>query len=117
MGYAKWALEVGQLSLRENPQPSKFKGCCCVARVTWDRSQRKGGIFTLLCSLDPLDCIPLQLYQPLGLRVALTGLEVWSNRDKITVSRKAEETLENFLRWRETDLLKRKQHDNVQLIT
>ncbi|XP_048801292.1 disintegrin and metalloproteinase domain-containing protein 8 isoform X6 [Lagopus muta] len=58
-----------------------------------------------------------KLYQPLGLRVALTGLEVWSNRDKITVSRKAEETLENFLRWRETDLLKRKQHDNVQLIT
>ena len=47
----------------------------------------------------------------------MTGLEVWSNRDKITVSRKAEETLENFLRWRETDLLKRKQHDNVQLIT
>ncbi|XP_021237519.1 disintegrin and metalloproteinase domain-containing protein 8 isoform X2 [Numida meleagris] len=58
-----------------------------------------------------------KLYQPLGLRVALIGLEVWSNRDKITVSRKAEETLENFLRWRETDLLKRKQHDNVQLIT
>ncbi|POI33220.1 hypothetical protein CIB84_003028 [Bambusicola thoracicus] len=58
-----------------------------------------------------------KLYQSLGLRVALIGLEVWSNRDKITVSRKAEETLENFLRWRETDLLKRKQHDNVQLIT
>ncbi|XP_040530710.1 disintegrin and metalloproteinase domain-containing protein 8 isoform X3 [Gallus gallus] len=58
-----------------------------------------------------------KLYQSLGLRVALIGLEVWSNRDKITVSRKAEETLENFLRWREMDLLKRKQHDNVQLIT
>ncbi|XP_015721658.1 disintegrin and metalloproteinase domain-containing protein 8 isoform X3 [Coturnix japonica] len=58
-----------------------------------------------------------KLYQPLGLRVALIGLEVWSNRDKITVSSKAEETLENFLRWREKDLLKRKQHDNVQLIT
>uniref|UniRef100_A0A8C9EY46 ADAM metallopeptidase domain 8 n=1 Tax=Pavo cristatus TaxID=9049 RepID=A0A8C9EY46_PAVCR len=58
-----------------------------------------------------------KLYQPLGLRVALIGLEVWNNWDKITVSRNAEETLENFLRWRETDLLKRKQHDNVQLIT
>ncbi|XP_071896359.1 disintegrin and metalloproteinase domain-containing protein 8 isoform X13 [Anas platyrhynchos] len=58
-----------------------------------------------------------KLYQPLGLRVALIGLEVWSNRDKITVSRNAEVTLENFLRWRETELLKRKQHDNAQLIT
>ncbi|NWZ22151.1 ADAM8 protein, partial [Asarcornis scutulata] len=58
-----------------------------------------------------------KLYQPLGLRVALIGLEVWSNRDKITVSRNAEMTLENFLRWRETELLKRKQHDNAQLIT
>ncbi|XP_035185847.1 disintegrin and metalloproteinase domain-containing protein 8 isoform X4 [Oxyura jamaicensis] len=58
-----------------------------------------------------------KLYQPLGLRVALIGLEVWSNRDKITISRNAEVTLENFLRWREMDLLKRKQHDNAQLIT
>lgn len=47
----------------------------------------------------------------------MIGLEVWSNRDKITVSRNAEVTLENFLRWREMELLKRKQHDNAQLIT
>ncbi|NXL90111.1 ADAM8 protein, partial [Alectura lathami] len=58
-----------------------------------------------------------KLYQPLGLRVALIGLEVWSNRDKIVVSRNAEETLDNFLRWREMELLKRKPHDNAQLIT
>ncbi|XP_064369606.1 disintegrin and metalloproteinase domain-containing protein 8 [Dromaius novaehollandiae] len=58
-----------------------------------------------------------KLYQPLHLRVALIGLEVWSNKDKITVSPNPEVTLDNFLHWRETELLKKKKHDNAQLIT
>ncbi|NXX22310.1 ADAM8 protein, partial [Podargus strigoides] len=58
-----------------------------------------------------------KLYQPLHLRVALIGLEVWSHKDKITVSPNPEVTLDNFLRWREAELLRRKPHDNAQLIT
>ncbi|NXO64610.1 ADAM8 protein, partial [Phainopepla nitens] len=58
-----------------------------------------------------------KLYQPLRLRVALIGLEVWNHRDKITVSPKPEETLDNFLHWRELELLRKKPHDNAQLIT
>ncbi|NXH94333.1 ADAM8 protein, partial [Pachycephala philippinensis] len=58
-----------------------------------------------------------KLYQPLRLRVALIGLEVWNHRDKITVSPKPEETLDNFLHWRESELLRKKPHDNAQLIT
>ncbi|NXJ72043.1 ADAM8 protein, partial [Rostratula benghalensis] len=58
-----------------------------------------------------------KLYQPLHLRVALIGLEVWSHRDKIVVSPNPEVTLDNFLHWREAELLRRKPHDNAQLIT
>ncbi|NWS43929.1 ADAM8 protein, partial [Probosciger aterrimus] len=58
-----------------------------------------------------------KLYQPLRLRVALIGLEVWSYKDKIVVSPNPEVTLDNFLHWREAELLRRKPHDNAQLIT
>ncbi|NXO44786.1 ADAM8 protein, partial [Locustella ochotensis] len=58
-----------------------------------------------------------KLYQPLRLRVALIGLEVWNHRDKIAVSPKPEVTLDNFLHWRESELLRKKPHDNAQLIT
>ncbi|KAM7101992.1 disintegrin and metalloproteinase domain-containing protein 8 isoform 4-T4 [Ciconia maguari] len=58
-----------------------------------------------------------KLYQPLHLRVALIGLEVWSHKDKIVVSPNPEVTLDNFLHWREAELLQRKPHDNAQLIT
>ncbi|XP_033921411.1 disintegrin and metalloproteinase domain-containing protein 8 isoform X1 [Melopsittacus undulatus] len=58
-----------------------------------------------------------KLYQPLRLRVALIGLEVWSYKDKILVSPNPELTLDHFLQWREAELLRRKPHDNAQLIT
>ncbi|XP_075279400.1 disintegrin and metalloproteinase domain-containing protein 8 isoform X3 [Opisthocomus hoazin] len=58
-----------------------------------------------------------KLYQPLRLRVALIGLEVWSHKDKIVVSPNPEVTLDNFLHWREAELLQRKPNDNAQLIT
>ncbi|NXA42401.1 ADAM8 protein, partial [Eudromia elegans] len=58
-----------------------------------------------------------KLYQSLHVRVALIGLEVWNHKDKIMVSPNPEVTLDNFLRWRETELLKKKKHDNAQLIT
>ncbi|NXJ91957.1 ADAM8 protein, partial [Corythaixoides concolor] len=58
-----------------------------------------------------------KLYQPLRLRVALIGLEVWNHKDKIVVSPNPEVTLDNFLHWREAELLRRKPHDNAQLIT
>lgn len=59
---------------------------------------------------------PPQLYQELSFRVVLVGLEIW-NKDKFYISRYANVTLENFLSWREQNLLGRHPHDNVQLIT
>lgn len=55
-------------------------------------------------------------YRPLNVRVALTGLEVWSDRDKIRVEKSPADTLSNFLEWRTTELLPRLRHDNAQLI-
>ncbi|XP_021083713.1 disintegrin and metalloproteinase domain-containing protein 8 isoform X2 [Mesocricetus auratus] len=57
-----------------------------------------------------------KLYQELNIRVVLVGLEIW-NQDKFYISRYANVTLDNFLNWREQNLLGRHPHDNVQLIT
>uniref|UniRef100_A0AAQ6A7U5 ADAM metallopeptidase domain 15 n=1 Tax=Amphiprion ocellaris TaxID=80972 RepID=A0AAQ6A7U5_AMPOC len=57
-----------------------------------------------------------QFYRPLNVRVALTGLEIWSDRDKIRVEKSPIDTLNNFLQWRSRDLLPRLRHDNAQLV-
>ncbi|XP_078100607.1 disintegrin and metalloproteinase domain-containing protein 12 isoform X3 [Sander vitreus] len=55
-------------------------------------------------------------YRPLNVRVALTGLEIWSDHDKIRVEKTPTDTLNNFLDWRTRELLPRLRHDNAQLI-
>ncbi|CAN9514460.1 unnamed protein product [Ophioblennius macclurei] len=55
-------------------------------------------------------------YRPLNVRVALTGLEIWSDRDKILVAKSPTDTLNNFLSWRTRELLPRLRHDNAQLV-
>ncbi|KAM8827067.1 disintegrin and metalloproteinase domain-containing protein 12 isoform 3-T4 [Synchiropus picturatus] len=55
-------------------------------------------------------------YRPLNVRVALTGLEIWSDRDKIIVEKNPADTLNNFLDWRTRELLPRLRHDNAQLV-
>ncbi|XP_048881858.1 disintegrin and metalloproteinase domain-containing protein 15 isoform X3 [Brienomyrus brachyistius] len=55
-------------------------------------------------------------YRPLNVRVALVGLEIWSDRDKIRVDKNPTETLQRFLEWRRRELLPRLRHDNAQLV-
>ncbi|XP_068585947.1 disintegrin and metalloproteinase domain-containing protein 15 isoform X2 [Cebidichthys violaceus] len=55
-------------------------------------------------------------YRPLNVRVALTGLEIWSDRDKILVEKSPTDTLNHFLDWRTRELLPRLRHDNAQLV-
>lgn len=57
-----------------------------------------------------------QFYRPLNVRVALTGVEIWSDRDQIQVDKTPSRTLNNFLEWRSRDLLPRFPHDNAQLV-
>lgn len=90
--------------------------------MSWAWLQFLGAVGASPLQLQPqprrsLGSVPPQLYQPLRLRVALIGLEVWNHRDKITVSPNPEVTLDNFLHWRESELLRKKPHDNAQLIT
>ncbi|NWY07432.1 ADA15 protein, partial [Nothoprocta ornata] len=56
-------------------------------------------------------------FQPLGVRVALLAVEVWSQGDLVRVGSSGRAALERFLRWRHRDLLPRLPHDNAQLLT
>ncbi|XP_057576626.1 disintegrin and metalloproteinase domain-containing protein 28 [Hippopotamus amphibius kiboko] len=57
------------------------------------------------------------LYKKLSTHVALIGMEIWNDKDKINISPNASLTLENFSKWRGGVLLRRKHHDVAQLIT
>ncbi|XP_067457960.1 zinc metalloproteinase-disintegrin-like VLAIP-A [Thunnus thynnus] len=57
------------------------------------------------------------VYKPMRTFIALVGLEIWSNRDLISVTPPAGANLDAFMKWRNSDLVKRKKHDNAQLIS
>uniref|UniRef100_A0AAV2LHQ5 Disintegrin and metalloproteinase domain-containing protein 12 n=1 Tax=Knipowitschia caucasica TaxID=637954 RepID=A0AAV2LHQ5_KNICA len=58
-----------------------------------------------------------KFYRALNIRVALVGLEVWSDVDKCPVTQDPFTTLHEFLDWRKVKLLPVKPHDNAQLIS
>lgn len=58
-----------------------------------------------------------KLYRPVGVRVMLVGVEIWSYKDQIEVSTNPEVTLGRFLDWRQRSLLPWNKHDNAQFIT
>lgn len=66
--------------------------------------------------MDSFSLLPLQYYKPLNIRVALIGLEVWTNQDLISVTDNPHSTLAAFLSWRSKQLHKLP-NDNAQLIT
>lgn len=57
------------------------------------------------------------LYKKLNTHVALVGIEIWNDEDKIKITPNASFTLEGFSKWRGSVLLRRKRHDVAQLIT
>ncbi|MED6263050.1 hypothetical protein CHARACLAT_000359 [Characodon lateralis] len=74
---------------------------------SFDKTQQK-----LLEAVNLVD----KYYKALNIRVALIGLEVWSNQDKIDVSNNSHSTLAAFLSWRRK-MLKTLPNDNAQLVT
>uniref|UniRef100_A0A8C1AJH0 ADAM metallopeptidase domain 28 n=1 Tax=Cyprinus carpio carpio TaxID=630221 RepID=A0A8C1AJH0_CYPCA len=56
-------------------------------------------------------------YKEINTFIALTGFEVWTDNDKITVSPVAGATLESFTQWRNNDLMKRQKHDNAHFLS
>nr|XP_055151690.1 disintegrin and metalloproteinase domain-containing protein 28 isoform X4 [Symphalangus syndactylus] len=57
------------------------------------------------------------LYKKLNTHVALVGMEIWTDKDKIKITPNASFTLENFSKWRGSVLSRRRRHDIAQLIT
>ncbi|XP_078129812.1 disintegrin and metalloproteinase domain-containing protein 12 [Sander vitreus] len=58
-----------------------------------------------------------KFYRALNIRVALVGLEVWTDSDKCPITQDPFTTLHEFLDWRKVKLLPQKPHDNAQLIS
>ncbi|XP_051502053.1 disintegrin and metalloproteinase domain-containing protein 12 [Myxocyprinus asiaticus] len=58
-----------------------------------------------------------KFYRVLNIRVALVGLEVWSDADKCAITQDPFTTLHEFLDWRKLRLLPQRPHDNAQLIS
>ncbi|XP_061907495.1 disintegrin and metalloproteinase domain-containing protein 28 [Entelurus aequoreus] len=57
------------------------------------------------------------VYKPLRTFIALVGLEIWSNGDLISITPPASANLNAFMNWRNSELSKRKKHDNAHLIS
>ncbi|KAG1661234.1 Mitochondrial proton/calcium exchanger protein [Nymphon striatum] len=59
----------------------------------------------------------LQLYEPLNIYIALVGIVIWDDFDKIKISSSGETTLKHFLKYRWKKLLYDYPNDNAQLLT
>ncbi|XP_055617337.1 disintegrin and metalloproteinase domain-containing protein 12-like [Toxorhynchites rutilus septentrionalis] len=57
------------------------------------------------------------IYRPLNIYIALVGVVIWSDQDPIEISKDSKKTLENFLHYRRSTLLKMIPHDNAHLLT
>ncbi|XP_060762638.1 zinc metalloproteinase-disintegrin-like crotastatin [Neoarius graeffei] len=57
------------------------------------------------------------VYKPMNTFIALIALEIWTDADKIMVTTPAGDTLVEFTKWRNENLIKRQKHDNAYLIT
>ncbi|XP_052448924.1 zinc metalloproteinase-disintegrin-like batroxstatin-3 [Carassius gibelio] len=57
------------------------------------------------------------VYKEINTFVALTGFEVWTDSDKITVSSVAKDTLNAFSHWSYSDLIERQKHDSAHLLS
>ncbi|XP_037668763.1 ADAM DEC1 [Choloepus didactylus] len=57
------------------------------------------------------------IYNTIDVQVALVGMEIWSDSDKIKVEPNVGTTFNNFLRWHHSNLRKMKIHDHAQLLS
>nr|XP_005607745.1 ADAM DEC1 isoform X2 [Equus caballus] len=57
------------------------------------------------------------IYKTIDVQVALVGMEIWSDGDKIKVDSNIGVTFNNFLNWHRSNLGKKKIHDHAQLLS
>lgn len=98
---------------RPSAEPERFVELFVVVdKAEYQRfgSQTKPRILGVVNHVD-------KVYRSINTRVILVGLEIWTNENLIDVDMSSESTLDHFLIWRQTDLLKRVKHDNAQFVT
>uniref|UniRef100_A0A8C6T2J4 ADAM metallopeptidase domain 28 n=1 Tax=Neogobius melanostomus TaxID=47308 RepID=A0A8C6T2J4_9GOBI len=96
--------------VHEEDSSESTPAVCGVANTTWNddyepptgRSRSRSAV---------------SAYKPLRTFVALVGLEVWSGGDQISITPPAGANLDAFMKWRNTELVKLKNHDNAHLIS
>ncbi|XP_067397557.1 disintegrin and metalloproteinase domain-containing protein 20-like [Emydura macquarii macquarii] len=86
--------------------------------VANDRFIRSGGNETQVME-QVLDIVNIadSVYDPLGVRVFLVGLEIWTQNNLITLDNSISVLLSTFNKWREKELPSRLPHDAGHLIT
>ncbi|XP_076058765.1 disintegrin and metalloproteinase domain-containing protein 28-like [Oratosquilla oratoria] len=57
------------------------------------------------------------IYRPLGLKVVVVGVEVWTTKDRVAILGDSGKTLTNFQPYRKELLSRGINHDNLQLLT
>lgn len=95
------------------PGPLNFVELFVVVDNTEHKRYGKETRSRILAVVNHID----KLYRSLNIRIVLVGLEIWSHRDLVHVDENPDVALNNLMLWRQADLLKRKKHDNVQLVT
>uniref|UniRef100_A0A087XLJ6 ADAM metallopeptidase domain 28 n=1 Tax=Poecilia formosa TaxID=48698 RepID=A0A087XLJ6_POEFO len=80
------------------------------AKMNKDQTKLRQRIFEIVNFVN-------MAYKPLKTFIGLVGLEVWSNTDLISVTNPANDNLEAFKTWRNSELVKRIKHDNAHLIS
>ncbi|XP_069431878.1 disintegrin and metalloproteinase domain-containing protein 15 isoform X1 [Ovis canadensis] len=79
--------------------------------------QRHRGFQSLLNRTLEVALLLDTFFRPMNVRVALVGLEAWTQHNLIEISQHPGLTLDSFLHWRRTNLLPRLPHDSAQLVT
>ncbi|KAG8011611.1 Disintegrin and metalloproteinase domain-containing protein 28, partial [Nibea albiflora] len=79
-------------------------------KMKQDRTELRKRIFEIVNFVN-------MAYKPLRTFIALVGLEIWTGSDQISVTPPAGANLDAFMKWRNSNLMKRKKHDNAHLIS
>uniref|UniRef100_A0A8C3Y9G8 ADAM metallopeptidase domain 33 n=1 Tax=Catharus ustulatus TaxID=91951 RepID=A0A8C3Y9G8_CATUS len=98
---------IAQLLQPQHPRVNPLRECSWNQNLNLGRTKQR--IVEIANYVD-------KFYRLLNIKVALIGLEVWTERDQCAVSSDANATLWAFLQWRKS-LRARKKHDNAQLLT
>ncbi|NXA17295.1 ADA19 protein, partial [Ibidorhyncha struthersii] len=101
---------------RETLQATKYVELLLVADYAEVRKKHHFNIEATRLKLVEAANYVDKFYRSLNIRIALVGLEIWSNWNKCDVSENPYSTLKSFLAWSSKERVHRK-HDNAQLIT